>query len=801
MEAFIPAVGRGVQGATSHCFPMDHEILTNHGFMGWDELCAKFGVTLNGVNVESSIVNGDTAILPGKFKMELIRVMKLMRMSLRGLAESLNVYHTVLNAFMNFDAPTRLCGPTRYAQIQSMCAEWLRVQKGKLYGSTNDNVVMNQINLTAQQQQAVLVATYNASTGHIEYNPIRSLIYNIGEQSTVEFATGYGTNVSMEVTNNHNLYASPCYVPSKDGLTREQEFELVPANVLLYKNLIRQVNGWRFKSYAVNGVMYPDLDLSTVLPNFQLDTAAKQHAFLELFGFWLGDGTFRTKVKDTEYHYVAFVQSKLMDIEWLRHRFDVLGIVCDEQISCNENILDKRIFIVTGAVGRIWSAWFWSVYSIHYNVNAGKSVRSAKWLPGFAWCLSKNQARAVLEGARVADGAADGQHVIHTSSVVFREQLIRLAIHAGYTAVASLNQATGTSSVVQATGQVITKQYDSYRVRYTDRPQSALPAVLDTDKIEQKTTNKTWCVDVPPHHIIMARRKLVNGTHSRPVWIGNSLGQNFAKMFNIEYLNESNQKQYVYQNSWGLTTRTIGVCIMVHSDNNGLILPPAIAPIQCIIIPIIFKSGVEDIINKCKFIESQLLQLNIRVECDLRDNYNPGHKYNYHELKGVPLRIEIGPNDIKANHITVQRRDQSKSQKFTIPIDDQLPATIQQHLHSMQDDMYNKAKTDMLDRQKHVTTWSEFMLHLNNRCTVLAPHCEQNQCEQQLKKRSAIDSINTDDTLDDNDTANSNEQLEKLTGAAKSLCIPFDQPQLPSGTKCVQCDETAKNWTLFGRSY
>merc|ERR1719273_1047357 len=146
------------------------------------------------------------------------------------------------------------------------------------------------------------------------------------------------------------------------------------------------------------------------------------------------------------------------------------------------------------------------------------------------------------------------------------------------------------------------------------------------------------------------------------------LGQNFAKMFNISFQDEKNQKRIPWQTSWGLTTRTIGVMVMVHGDDKGLVLPPRVAPTQVVIIPIPPPNKKDDnewnkkrdeIVQFCKKVENELVQCGLRVFTDDSDNNTPSWKYNHWELKGVPLRVEIGPRDMSKQQVTVVRRDQS----------------------------------------------------------------------------------------------------------------------------------------------
>ncbi len=272
------------------------------------------------------------------------------------------------------------------------------------------------------------------------------------------------------------------------------------------------------------------------------------------------------------------------------------------------------------------------------------------------------------------------------------------------------------------------------------------------------------------------------------------LGQNFAKIFDIKYENETGQREYVWQNSWGLTTRTIGVAVMIHSDNSGLVLPPKIAPIQIIIVPILFanKSG-SNMCDKIKLqahiLNQQLLAVGLRSQVD-NGTQTPGWKYCYWELRGVCIRIEIGPKDMEANKYQVKRRDQmfqpSKSVNWNNTVEH-----IQNQLEQMQQDMFQKAKTEMLQKRTTVTTWADFTKAINNQHSVIAPFCLTGECEKSIKERS---SCKTD--------PNQNKNISStLTGSAKSMCVPYDQPPISQDTKCFACDQEAVKWVLFGRCY
>eukprot|EP00270_Netrium_digitus_P005215 TRINITY_DN1682_c0_g1_i8.p1 TRINITY_DN1682_c0_g1~~TRINITY_DN1682_c0_g1_i8.p1 ORF type:complete len:547 (-),score=204.80 TRINITY_DN1682_c0_g1_i8:210-1850(-) len=255
------------------------------------------------------------------------------------------------------------------------------------------------------------------------------------------------------------------------------------------------------------------------------------------------------------------------------------------------------------------------------------------------------------------------------------------------------------------------------------------------------------------------------------------LGQNFAKMFSIEFEDDKGQRKMVWQNSWGLSTRSIGVMVMVHSDDKGLVLPPAVAPVQAIVIPIPFKDiDREAVVAAAVKVGQQLRDAGVRVKEDPRDNYSPGWKYNYWELKGVPLRIELGPRDLKAEQVVVVRRD--TREKMTVPWAE-LVEKVQELLKEVHSDMLRKA-TEVRDGCiARATEWTEFMAAIENRKMVLAPWCDETEVEEDVKKRSA----------------------EGEGGSVKTLCMPLEQPDLPEGAVCFASGKPAKKWALWGRSY
>ncbi|XP_030355910.1 bifunctional glutamate/proline--tRNA ligase isoform X5 [Strigops habroptila] len=269
------------------------------------------------------------------------------------------------------------------------------------------------------------------------------------------------------------------------------------------------------------------------------------------------------------------------------------------------------------------------------------------------------------------------------------------------------------------------------------------------------------------------------------------LGQNFSKMFEIVFEDpkKPGEKQFAYQNSWGLTTRTIGVMTMIHGDNMGLVLPPRVACVQVVIIPCgitnsLSEEDKEALLKKCNEYRSRLLGINIRVRADLRDNYSPGWKFNHWELKGVPVRVEVGPRDMKSQQFVAVRRD--TGQKLTLS-EHEAEDRLKQMLEDIHVNLYNRASEDLKSHMVVANTMEDFQKELDSGKIVQIPFCGEIECEDWIKKTTARD-----------------QDLEPGAPSmgAKSLCIPF-QPlrELQHGARCVCGKNPAKFYTLFGRSY
>jgi prolyl-tRNA synthetase len=247
-----------------------------------------------------------------------------------------------------------------------------------------------------------------------------------------------------------------------------------------------------------------------------------------------------------------------------------------------------------------------------------------------------------------------------------------------------------------------------------------------------------------------------------------NLGQHFAKVFDIQYLDQSQQQQYVWQTSWGVSTRLIGGVIMTHGDNSGLIFPPKIAPIQVIIVPIIFDKSKQEVLDKVSQLIKNLSE-SIRIESDTRDEYTPGWKYNEWEMKGVPIRIEVGPRDIKNEQVVMVRRD---TREKIIVKESDLKVTIEKTLADMQAMLLQRAKDFRDSHTYEVDDFATFeSIMKEGRGFIRANWCGSGECEGTIQDRTS----------------------------ATIRCIPMQDAE-PTG-KCVHCDEEGKYRVYFAKAY
>ncbi|MEM5871241.1 MAG: proline--tRNA ligase [Candidatus Aenigmatarchaeota archaeon] len=246
-----------------------------------------------------------------------------------------------------------------------------------------------------------------------------------------------------------------------------------------------------------------------------------------------------------------------------------------------------------------------------------------------------------------------------------------------------------------------------------------------------------------------------------------NLGQHFAKVFNIKFRDKDGKEKYVWQTSWGLTTRTIGAVVMVHGDDKGLVLPPRIAPIQVVIVPIYTKNTKEKIIKKCEEMEKKLKEREFDVYFDDREVYSPGWKFNDWELKGVPLRMEIGPKDLEKKQVILVRRD--TNEKIEVKEKD-VESAIKKLLDEIQNNLYRKAKEFLENNIKEAKSFSELEKLINNRKMIRSYWCGSEECERKVKEK---------------------------TGAT-IRCIENENAKEKS---CVICGNKAKNIVYFAKAY
>jgi len=247
-----------------------------------------------------------------------------------------------------------------------------------------------------------------------------------------------------------------------------------------------------------------------------------------------------------------------------------------------------------------------------------------------------------------------------------------------------------------------------------------------------------------------------------------NLGQNFAKAFEIRYLDRNNQLQYCWTTSWGLSTRFIGAIVMVHGDEKGLKLPPKLAPIQVIIVPI-WKSDEEKekVLARIEELKPQLKAF--RVKVDDREEYTPGWKFHEWELRGVPLRVEIGPRDVETGQVVLARRD--TGEKWAVSTDD-LGSKIEKALEEIHANLFQMAKKFRDENTFRLNDYNEFKrLMESDGGFVIAPWCESPECEKAIQEETK----------------------------ATIRCIPFEQDGQPD--RCIYCGKETTLKALFARAF
>ncbi|MBQ2823782.1 MAG: proline--tRNA ligase, partial [Oscillospiraceae bacterium] len=244
-------------------------------------------------------------------------------------------------------------------------------------------------------------------------------------------------------------------------------------------------------------------------------------------------------------------------------------------------------------------------------------------------------------------------------------------------------------------------------------------------------------------------------------------GDGFAKAFDIEYTDKENKKVNPHQTSWGVTTRLIGAIIMTHGDNNGLVLPPAVAPVQAVIIPI--AQHKEGVLDKANELYERIKNSGVRVKLDDSDN-SAGWKFAEYEMKGVPVRIEIGPKDIEAGQCVVATRHNGEKTVVSL---DKLEEAVAEKLKEVHDGLYKKALENRENKTYSCTTMDEIVKALEEKGDgfIKAMWCGDEACEDKVKE---------------------------VTGVG-SRCIPFEQENLSD--KCVCCGKPANTMVYWGKAY
>jgi len=285
----------------------------------------------------------------------------------------------------------------------------------------------------------------------------------------------------------------------------------------------------------------------------------------------------------------------------------------------------------------------------------------------------------------------------------------------------------------------------------------AIPVVRGqkTDKEKFAGAEATYTIESLMHD----GKALQSGT-------SHNFGDGFAKAFGIQFTDKDNTLKHVHQTSWGMTTRMIGAIIMVHGDDSGLVLPPRIAPVQVMVVPI--AQHKEGVLDKAFAIGEELLQAGFKVKVDDSDK-SPGWKFSEQEMKGIPVRIEIGPKDMEANQAVVVRRD--TREKIVVSLTE-LPEKLGEILETMQQEMLERARAHREEHTYDAVTYEEFIKIMEEKPGfVRAMWCGDQVCEDKIKE----------------DTT------------ATSRCMPFDQKKLSD--TCVCCGRPAKSMVYWGKAY
>jgi len=249
-----------------------------------------------------------------------------------------------------------------------------------------------------------------------------------------------------------------------------------------------------------------------------------------------------------------------------------------------------------------------------------------------------------------------------------------------------------------------------------------------------------------------------------------NLGQNFAKAFDITYETQDGSQEHIWTTSYGISGRGIAAVLIIHGDDNGIVLPPKIAPIQVVIVPVPYKGQEEQVNEACRTVAAKLKDAGYRVELDLRGDLTPGNKFYYWELRGVPIRIEIGPRDLANGVVTIVRRDTLKKQTWKM---DDVVSTVQKFAEEINRDLKANAEQWMKERVYRVDSLSEAKRLLEKRAGIVeAPWCGKDECGHSLEE----------------------------TVESRLLGFPEDTTKKIDG-KCIVCGEKAVNVVRVALAY
>ena len=289
----------------------------------------------------------------------------------------------------------------------------------------------------------------------------------------------------------------------------------------------------------------------------------------------------------------------------------------------------------------------------------------------------------------------------------------------------------------------------------------SIPVIQGTKSLSERFAGaeETFCIEA----LMQDGKALQAGT-------SHFLGQNFAKAFDVKFASKNGGLEYVWATSWGVSTRLIGALIMTHSDDNGLVLPPNLAPYQVVIVPIYRgEEQMKEVLKVAEKIKSELINNNIRVKLDNRDNFKPGFKFNEYELKGVPLRIAIGPKDIENRNVEVARRDDFSK---NIVSQNELPKYIKNQLIDIQKTLFDRAKKFQKDNITTVDSFEDFKDVLNKKGGFILAHWDGTEVTENAIKNETKATIR---------------------------CIPLENKK-ETGT-CVYSGKPSKGRVFFAKAY